>query len=222
MRLSYYQFVSLTVVGIAVAKLAYLGDVEALAGIALAHVAHLGSVLVLYSLSKVMFKSDPKVSQIAFISASLHVFSPAGIFLSAPYTESLFSLLQLCGYYCYVRSHGDGIEDQTLISELNILLSGFFLGLATAIRSNGLLNGLLFTYSAVDSSMAFMRTRQSRPALQKLVFFVIGGLLVALGAITPQYVAYQKFCTGPLGTEARPWCQRSVPSIYAWVQSHYW
>ncbi|MCJ1391525.1 ER membrane glycoprotein subunit of the GPI transamidase complex-like protein [Xylographa bjoerkii] len=212
----------LTIAGIAASKLAMAGDVEALAGIAVAHVAHLISVLVLYSLSKLMFNSDPKASQIAVLSASLHIFSPAGIFLSAPYAESLFCLLQFCGYYYFVRGHDDGNKHQDLTSGLDTLVSGLLLGLATAIRSNGLLSGVLFAYTATISGMALISTWRSRIALQEFVTSVFGGVFVALGAILPQYVAYRDYCTGPLGLESRPWCQLSVPSIYAWIQSHYW
>ena len=212
----------MTIAGIAVSKLAAPGDYEALAGIAIAHVAHLGSVLALYSLTKLVFKSDPKASQIAVISASLHIFSPAGIFLSAPYAESLFSVLQFCGYYYFVRGHGVGINHPDLTSGLDTLISGLLLGLATAIRSNGILSGILFAYSTVTSGMTLMIAWRSRIALQKLGLSVLGGILVALGAILPQYIAYQEYCTGHLGVGLRPWCQRLVPSIYTWVQSHYW
>ena len=155
------------------------------------------------------------------ISASLHIISPAGIFLSAPYAESLFSLLQFSGYYFFVRGYNDGVNNANMTSGLDTLISGLLLGLATAIRSNGILSGALFAYSSVTSGRTLMTTWRKR-TIQKLGFSVLGGILVALGAILPQFIAYQEYCTGPLGIRSRPWCQRLVPSVYSWVQSYYW
>ena len=35
----------------------------------------------------------------------------------------------------------------------------------------------------------------------------------------PQAEGYLQYCTGG---NTRPWCNRWLPSIYAWVQEHYW
>ncbi len=62
---------------------------------AVAHVSHLLSVVVLYRLGKLVWADG----RLAFLAASLHIFSPAGLFLSAPYAESTFSLLSFVGFY---------------------------------------------------------------------------------------------------------------------------
>ncbi|KAM3559922.1 hypothetical protein ARSEF4850_003916, partial [Beauveria asiatica] len=58
----------------------------------------------------------------------------------------------------------------------------------------------------------------------------VGGVLVAMGSAIPQYVAYTIYCGGGGGGggEERaavvrpPWCDRTVPSIYSYVQDVYW
>jgi phosphatidylinositol glycan class V len=44
-------------------------------------------------------------------------------------------------------------------------------------------------------------------------------MLVGIGFAAPQVVAYIEYCTGG---KSRPWCTRLIPSIYSWVQDHYW
>ncbi|MCJ1249203.1 hypothetical protein MMC30_006426 [Trapelia coarctata] len=193
------------------------GNAEAVAGIALAHVSHLLSVLVLFALSNEILDSIPKA---AFISAALHVFSPAGLFLSAPYAESPFALLQIAGYYFYVKSRKRGTTGGgCLCGYMEIVVSGLLFGLATTLRSNGLLNGILLAWDAVEYGIELLKGRFMMEALQKLTAVVVAGLFVLLGTAVPQYIAYQEYCSGPV---ARSWCNGSVPSIYAWVQSHYW
>lgn len=182
----------------------------------LAHVSHLLSVLILYALSKEILDSAPKA---AFVSAALHIFSPAGLFLSAPYAESPFALLQISGYYFYVRSRKRRAAGGAFWGHVEAVVSGVLFGLATTLRSNGLLNGTLFAWDAVEYGIALLKTRFTVQVLQRLTPVVMAGLFVLLGTALPQYIAYQEYCSR---TAVRPWCNGIVPSIYAWVQSHYW
>ena len=167
-------------------------------------------MLVLYALSTEILDGIPKA---AFVSAALHIFSPAGIFLSAPYAESPFALLQIAGYYSYVRSRKHG---GSLLGNMETIFSGVLFGAATTLRSNGLLNGILFAWDAVECGIDLL---QNRAMMRKLTVVVIAGLLNVLGTAVPQYLAYQEYCSE---TMARPWCNGIVPIIYAWAQSHYW
>lgn len=164
--------------------------------------------------------SQPKAQKLAFISAMLHIISPAGIFLSAPYSESLFSMLAFAGYYLFSLAHRKILENQHFSGQLLALMSAMLFGMACLVRSNGVLNGLLFF---VDFIIEICGCWQN-PRLSKFVrIFVlgIGGLVIASGVVVPQIVAWQQFCN--TGSPISPqWCARSIPSVYAWVQDRYW
>ncbi len=185
-------------------------------GVGVAHVSHLLSVLVLYRLGKLVWGDR----RLAFLAACLHIFSPAGLFLSTPYAESTFSLLSFVGYY--VLALGFLAERPSLYANMLQLLAGVIFGLATVFRSNGILNGLPFALEAIREGLRFLQCPK-QTTFQRLVFLGLGGLCVAAGSILPQLVAYQRFCTGG-GPDAdlRAWCTRPFPSIYAFVQKFYW
>ena len=193
-----------------------------LAGIVVAHISHALSILVLYEMSRKVFQSNPRATQIALVSASLHIISPAGLFLSAPYAESPYALLQMCGYYCYLDARLDTASGLSLTRELKVITSGILLGLATTFRGNGLLNGILFAYDTVEYGLQLNWTPGNLAILWKLVSIIIAGLCTALGTVVPQYLAYQEYCSGRKTGEDRPWCSRTIPSIYAFVQAEYW
>ena len=207
----------------------------ALVGIAIAHVSHLLSVLTLFTLSKSVFAElsqgyPRRATVLGLISGFLHIISPAGMFLSAPYAESLFSFLQFSGYYLYAQSKLMMVYPSShwLIAkkDLYVLSSGMVFGLATSVRSNGLLSGILYAYDAVEEIISLLRSR-SLYSMRLGRFFstILAGLSVAAGAIYPQYLAYLEFCTGSQARNEQklsPWCSHYPPSIYAWVQQRYW
>jgi phosphatidylinositol glycan class V len=196
--------------------------VESFVGIVLSHAAHGLSIIALYSLTRTVC-SGIESNRIAFVTAALHVFSPAGIFLSAPYGESTFALLNFSGYLLFARSFSI-TEHVSPFQDLLILVSGLLLGAATTIRSNGLLNGLLFLEEAVRVIYS-MRSGLNPTVVRRLVATGIGGIWIALGFLLPQYIAFREFCTGfsaSQDTTSRIWCERTLPSIYTFVQDHYW
>ena len=198
-------------------------SVEALAGILVAHLSHLLSVLVLHDLSRTLFEthSGLRTSEFTFISAFLHIITPAGMFLSAPCAESLFSLFQFTAFNMYVRSIQAHESDATVLRDVEVIASGMLVGLATTMRSNGILSGLIFAYDAVVTAMKIFKTRNFT-LIPKLVAAGYAGLLVALGAAIPQFLAYVDYCLQASTEDRRPWCRQLVPSIYGWVQEHYW
>ncbi|KAL8760646.1 MAG: hypothetical protein Q9184_003183 [Pyrenodesmia sp. 2 TL-2023] len=71
--------------------------------------------------------------RVAFVSACLHIISPAGLFLSAPNAESSFAFLNFSGYYLYalgLQAHQDGRAN---LRDAMVVLSGLFFGVSTAI-----------------------------------------------------------------------------------------
>ncbi|PUU79323.1 hypothetical protein B9Z19DRAFT_1192659 [Tuber borchii] len=181
----------------------------ALSAVLLANTAHALSTAVLYALTREVFPSNRKLPLVA---ALLHVISPAGLFLSAPYSESLFALLTFSGLYCYVRGY--------------VVVAGAWMFLATMVRSNGLLNGAVFLldYWRVGWELvAGEGGRRGWRAMGKFVGLGIGGVLVGAGLVFPQWVAYGRYCLADAGAgEVRSWCGDTVPSIYFFVQERYW
>ncbi|GFF69547.1 conserved hypothetical protein [Aspergillus udagawae] len=195
---------------------------EHIAGIIIAHAAHGLSVLVLYCLGCAMF-SGRQGRMLAFIAACLHISSPAGLFLSAPCGESTYAFLSFTGYFLFVQSFSlSGAS--TGLKDAFILLAGILYGLATTVRSNGILNGLLFVEEAIR--LLYSMTRGVTFAKSRRLFAVgIAGVCTGLGFVVPQYIAYRDFCVNYPYThdeEPRIWCRRTLPSIYSFVQDHYW
>ncbi|OJJ49457.1 hypothetical protein ASPZODRAFT_60509 [Penicilliopsis zonata CBS 506.65] len=185
----------------------------ALVGVALSHLSHYLSVLVLYGLSvTVLGRDTPAKERVCLLAAALHIITPAGAFLSAPYGEPLFALLNFAGYYVYSSSTGPRRVGR-------LLGAAALFAVATTVRSNGILSGFLFASDAVRELHALVVHGCSVAALARLLLIVIGGCLVALGFVGPQLLAYRDYC---LTDTPRPWCQQALPSIYAWVQEEYW
>jgi phosphatidylinositol glycan class V len=184
-------------------------------------VAHLLSVLVLFALGTIIFPS--RSPPFALTAAFLHIFSPAGLFLSAPYAESPCALLSFSGILLFVKSIVGRKERPSIGKDLLVLLSGMTFGVATTFRSNGILNGLLLLEEAFG--LLFSLRRGFRlTTIRRLVATGLGGLSVGAGFIVPQYIAWKEYCgQGEIDANfLRPWCHKSLPSVYSFVQDHYW
>ncbi|KAL4871654.1 hypothetical protein BDV12DRAFT_17808 [Aspergillus spectabilis] len=193
----------------------------AVSAVALSHVAHYFSVLALYRLSINVFGHATERRRLScFLSAALHIISPAGAFLSAPYGEPLFSFLNITGFYIYSSSRIDLNTGRRSLSHVKLLLSGCFFAAATFIRSNGILSGILLAYDALKLSYDIISRRPFIASSIRLGFVGLTACIAALGLVVPQYLAYTAYCTNE--STSRPWCQSLVPSIYGWVQDHYW
>ena len=192
----------------------------------MAHTFHLLSVLVLHELTMVASSQESvaRSSRFAFLVACLHIVSPAGIFLSAPYAESPFSFLVFLGYYFYAKALVDGqLKHFRSRRGMYMLYSGIIFGVATTFRGNGLINGLTFVCEAISSIDRIQRSPDIRSNHLALIAVIISGSLMAVIAGFPQYLAYSEYCYGDSeGGGLRPWCSSWVPSIYAWVQKEYW
>jgi phosphatidylinositol glycan class V len=152
------------------------------------------------------------------VAALLHIISPAGLFLSAPYAESSFALLSFTGYLLFALSCR--AEQRPWCRDLYTVSAGILFGLATAFRSNGILNGIPFAWEV----LRHLPRLSQRPTdtLRRLLALGVGGVFVAAGSLGPQAVAYLRFCSGTSAAPPRPWCQGYLPSIYTFVQQHYW
>ena len=194
---------------------------EAVVGLLIAHVAHLLSVFVVFALGIILFPSR-RPSGFALTAALLHMLSPAGLFLSAPYAESSCALLTFFGVLLFAKSFNSKGRS-TAWHDLLIILSGISFGIATTFRSNGILSGLLLLEEAFRA-LILLRYEFRITTIRRLLATGIGGLSVGAGFLLPQYIAWSEYC-GPSNADVdslRPWCHKSIPSIYTFVQDHYW
>ncbi|OTB09340.1 glycosyltransferase family 76 protein [Hypoxylon sp. CI-4A] len=187
-------------------------SLEPLVGVLVAHTSHMLSVIVLYQLGLVVSK-NPRLS---FVAALLHILSPAGLFLSAPYAESTFSLLSFTGYLFFAK--GLLGSKRSFAHDVSLVASGMWFGFATTFRSNGLFNGVPFAIALAQELTA----TPTLLGIWRCVALVIGGSAIAVGFAGPQLAAYQVFCSVPLDSELRPWCTSGMRSIYSFVQERYW
>ena len=153
---------------------------------------------------------------LSLTAALLHILSPAGLFLSAPYSESAFALLSFLAYLFFAK--GVVTDRRTFGHDVSFIAAGMWFGCASTFRSNGILGGLLFAVELLRE----LSSPPSLASLRKRLSLIIGGSAVAVGFVTPQLVAYRTFCSNPQLTELRPWCSKNLPSIYTFVQESYW
>lgn len=194
---------------------------SALCGIVISNVAHLLAVLVLYRLTVELLPSSASSRYpVAFTAAILHIISPAGLFLSAPAGESACALFNFAGTLSYIQAFKLRRLPQRLSQEVLCNISaGLLFAIAAAIRSNGLLSGALFAWDAIEGVLQLRTKTLDMKAFTRLAAIGMAGVLVAIGYAAPQAVAYREYCRGP---NPRMWCERIPPSIYSWVQEHYW
>ena len=163
-----------------------------------------------------------QLSKLSFLAACLHTISPAGMFLSAPYAESPFSLLNLAGCYLYAKAK-TSVRAQNSKGDALIIFSGILFGVGTTFRGNGLFSGLILIYDAVSSMSKIVHSTNIQANVRKLFVVCLSGVLMACIAVLPQFLAYKEYCTNVSAEKPRrPWCSNWVPSIYAWVQKEYW
>ncbi|KAI6245252.1 GPI mannosyltransferase 2 [Erysiphe necator] len=189
---------------------------ECVVGVLIAHTTHFLSVIVLFALTLKIFIGE-NLENFAFFTACLHIISPAGIFLSAPYAESPCALLSFIGILTFTKSFSVKLP---LTKDFLILTSGALFGIATTFRSNAILNGFLILEEAIRTLLAFRKGFRATK-FRHLLATGLAGLFVGSGSLIPQYIAYNEYCAES-PTLKRPWCTKAFPSIYQYVQSFYW
>lgn len=190
-------------------------------GVAVSHVSHALSVFLLWMLSGAVLGSETASQRTwCLISAALHVMSPAGAFLSAPYSESVFACVHFLGLYLYSIALRADHAGYLVRRDACWVAAGIAFAVATLIRSNGILSGCLFAYDAMEAGMEWLSRGLSVGLLRRMLFIGLGGGIIAVAMVGAQFVGYLSYCTAT--DPPRPWCRQLVPSIYNWVQSHYW
>jgi phosphatidylinositol glycan class V len=208
----------LRLIALRVAGVPHYEGLEALIAIIIAHAAHLASVLVLFHLSLAVFPGFK--SRFALTTATLHIVSPAGLFLSAPYAESSCALFTFSGALLFAKSFVS--KGKAAAShDLFVLASGILFGISTTFRSNGILSGLLLLEEAFRVVISLKEGFETAK-FRRLILTGIGGMCVGAGFFVPQFIAYNEYCGQENALLLRPWCGERIPSIYTFVQEHYW
>jgi GPI mannosyltransferase 2 len=177
-----------------------------LTSVILSNAAHLGAVIYLYFLTKILFPLDHAV---ATTTSILHAFSPAGVFLLAGNTESLFCFLTFAGTYFFHSGRH---------SFLNRLLPAMIWACGGMVRSNGIFWAGFFAWDILNELVEFNRGTKARTA-GRVVLLVGCGVISISGFGLWQYDAWRTFCLSETPPE---WCFYRLPLIYTYVQRKYW
>jgi GPI mannosyltransferase 2 len=180
-------------------------------------------MLLVWSIAKRLLQGEPQArASASFVAALLYIISPAGVFLSAPYTESPFAMLNMLGIRLFLLGKDMSKQNQIVSGALATMAGGIASGLATVVRSNGILNGILYAWDALSCLLQLLQDRASFRHICRLFSLGVGGCMIAAGMVLPQYQAYREYCSGPDTADHRPWCSDRFPSIFTFVQAHYW
>ena len=175
-------------------------------GIVISNVSFVFATRFLYSLVEFKFKSE----RIAFLSAVFFSINPASVFMSAVYTESLFTMLHFSGLFFLFGSN----EPRFLPACMS-----FFI--ASSLRSNGTLHLVYFFVAAIDMIM------QGGKSFRFAFFLLVRALSGVTSCVLPSmlFALYVRsnFCLNNQSTEDQPYCVTSIlPAFYNHVQSKYW
>lgn len=203
-------------------------------GVALSNACFVGAAWVLFRLGVAVLEDEA----VAFRAAVLFCFTPASVFMSAFYTESLFALLSLTGMLMACRP---GARDPTA----DLACASLCFCAATLTRSNGtLLAGYLgyrllrpFLFGQHLPTLPNLAAAAARLALPALVASVAPLGLVLRHAASlycsgANKAGVEDAASGASGTSGtnrereaseRPWCSAGeYPDVYRFVQAEYW
>lgn len=194
------------------------------------NVCHYLSVLMLYILTNTALAKTSLTRKIANNSgnsfalkcALLYVINPAGIFITAPYSESAANLMTFTALYLreisLTNSHGENLRNplnykithfRHVFSIFPYLMSAIFVGLGIGIRSNIILVAYVYLYD----TLYFLYYQKVFATLSAM----IAGLITFTSFLALNYFPYVEFCP-----ERVVWCDKQVPFLYLFAQSHYW
>lgn len=183
----------------------------AYAGVFLSNLSFCISAVLLFQLGCAVLKN--KI--VSYRAAILFCFTPASIFMSSFYTEAPFALFSFAGMLVLSKREENGLG--------TLLHASLYFALASATRANGT---ILAGYLGYSLLLPFLQEkcpfgmRALLVAGLKLVFPVA---LCASPVVAVLAVAFQGFCKGNTDTNLdSPWCNDSLPNIYAYVQKRYW
>lgn len=170
-----------------------------LSGVLISNISFVLAAGVLYKLTLNTFRGNETLAYISAIAFSL---SPASMFISSFYAESLFALLTFTGMLCITRRQ--------------YIKASIVWGIASATRANAVMYAGYIIYELVVRNL--IQGRSAKNAIASLILAAGCTMLVFLGFITFQVYGYHQFCH----QLQRPWCEDSIPLLYPFVQKFYW
>jgi GPI mannosyltransferase 2 len=170
-----------------------------LTSIVLSNLFHLFALFPLYSLCRQLF---PLNRPLAITTCILHSFSPAGAFLLAGNTETLFCFLSFAGMALFHK----GCR----------ILPAIFWSLAGTVRSNAILWTGFYAWDGLN--VIFSDDRTVLRKLGRLTYLGICAIISIGGFAWWQYSAWEQYCL----SDSREWCSYPIPLIYYYVQNKYW
>ncbi|KAL3841608.1 hypothetical protein ACJMK2_019725 [Sinanodonta woodiana] len=209
----------------------------------------LGAVMINYYLfiksTILLFKLGMKVTEndtISYKAALLFCINPASIFMSAPYSETLYLYLSL--------------QAMLNMEFTQNIIGSILCGLSSATRSNGLLNTgyILYQYLKIMPSQMYETFKGMMFSFMTLIFsfyvmisqYIIPKLINLSLCTMPfwlyQFYSYHLFCTARdlteisksvqnygrkmgyklVGDGLSSWCNESVPLAYSYIQKYHW
>ena len=149
---------------------------------------------------------------LSLLSAALmFCLTPASVFMSTVYTESVFVRLLFAGMLCVQRSH--------------MYTAMCLFSLAAATRSNGV---VLAGYIVYHHLLTLAHSRDCRTVLRTVGHMAIQVSVIVLPLVCFQLHGYMTFCTSKTATTHStspllpPWCSWTIPFSYSSVQARYW
>ncbi|KAJ2764607.1 ER membrane glycoprotein subunit of the GPI transamidase complex-like protein, partial [Coemansia nantahalensis] len=171
----------------------------ALAGAAVSNVCFVLAAATLYELGCRTLRDE----RLAHAAALLYAWAPSAMFMSAAYTESLFAWLV---FTALVR-----------VARRQHVRAALWLGAAGLCRANGVaFAGFLVWDVAVRPGALRGRAAAARAAAWAAALAAVA----ALGAAAFQAYGYHTLCR--LAPAPRPFCGRTPPLAYGFVQDAYW
>eukprot|EP01117_Protostelium_nocturnum_P005333 TRINITY_DN1940_c0_g2_i1.p1 TRINITY_DN1940_c0_g2~~TRINITY_DN1940_c0_g2_i1.p1 ORF type:complete len:423 (+),score=106.86 TRINITY_DN1940_c0_g2_i1:29-1297(+) len=190
-----------------------------LSSIVISNSSFVAASLVLFELSREMFRSllgfnEEDSIKWSKISVILFCLSPSNIFLISPYTESLFCLLSFCGFLCVQRQKW--------------WIASLFFSLSVGVRSNGFLYSGFFLFRAIRiSALSFISKGKKNNQVPVWRDSILQILTVLLPFLLFQYYTWTRYCNSSTdivveGYEEPSWCSSFIPFSYSAIQDKYW
>ena len=152
--------------------------------------------------------------KLSLLTALLFCVNPASVFMSAVYTECLFSLFTFTGL-CF-------------LSKKYCWTASIFFGLAVATRANGIVLLGFIVYHHCNELYWQLSTYQGVMWLAAMIVrgfeTLLQAVIVAFPFLLFQLYGYWKFCSiqSSSSEEIYEWCQWAIPMPYIYIQEHYW